>query len=503
MDGQRTRGSVVFGTILLAVGVLTLAGQLIGPGGGGLLWPIIVIGFGLAFFAGMVLGGRSMAYLAIPGAIITGVGLMLLLNNTFRLWEIQFYGWALIVSAVGIGLVVTGTWGQQRDLVRSGWKVAKTGLVLFIVFGILSEMVFNTGGMSGRLGNLFWPLVLVLVGIAQLILRSYRLIRGETTWHEEVNLFWPVMFIGAGLMWALVRLGALQLSQLALLINLWPLLLIAAGIDIILGRRMQWINLIMGVLVVMGMFFIVYNGPGMGLTARLPWMMVAGVSTENQPVNQWVSGSGPLTSEARSLKNFSQINMMLSGDVDIVQGSPAGIVVEAEENLMSNIQTDVQGSQLVIRTRPGTGITSSRGLRFTVTVPNLDAVTLSGAGTITNQSLTGNELNLRVNGFGTINFNDLNVKNFNIQMNGMGTINTAGEVDSLNVQINGAGAINLPDLKAQTARITVSGLGNATVWVISQLDARVNGAGTISYYGDPSTSQTSHGIGSLRKLGPK
>jgi hypothetical protein len=163
----------------------------------------------------------------------------------------------------------------------------------------------------------------------------------------------------------------------------------------------------------------------------------------------------------------------------------------------------VQGSQLIIRTRPGTGITSSRGLRFTVTVPNLDAVTLSGAGTITNQSLTGNELNLRVNGFGTINFNDLNVKNFNIQMNGMGTINTAGEVDSLNVQINGAGAINLPDLKAQTARITVSGLGNATVWVISQLDARVNGAGTISYYGDPSTSQTSHGIGSLRKLGPK
>lgn len=54
----------------------------------------------------MLAGGRSAAGLTIPGSIITTIGLLLLYQETFDHFESWAYAWALIPTAVGVGIVI-------------------------------------------------------------------------------------------------------------------------------------------------------------------------------------------------------------------------------------------------------------------------------------------------------------------------------------------------------------------------------------------------------------
>jgi hypothetical protein len=51
------------------------------------------------------------------------------------------------------------------------------------------------------------------------------------------SLFWPIVFIGAGVMLLLSNLGYLPWESWGVLWRLWPLLIIALGIDLLIGQR--------------------------------------------------------------------------------------------------------------------------------------------------------------------------------------------------------------------------------------------------------------------------
>ena len=82
MSSQRNAGALVGGSLLIIFGLLALAGQVFrGFNFWTTFWPLFVIGFGLLFFVGMLAGGRSVSGLAIPGTIVTTIGLMLVYQN--------------------------------------------------------------------------------------------------------------------------------------------------------------------------------------------------------------------------------------------------------------------------------------------------------------------------------------------------------------------------------------------------------------------------------------
>jgi urea transporter len=155
MEPNRNQGSLIVGVLLIAAGVLFLLSRLAGFSGWGAFWPYIIIGVGAAFFIGMALGGRNAGVLAIPGSIIVMVGLILLLQNWMAIWETWAYAWTLIVCAVGLGIAFYGMRSNQPDLRNSGWSLARLGLVLFVVFGVLFEFIFTFGLGFQRLKSPF------------------------------------------------------------------------------------------------------------------------------------------------------------------------------------------------------------------------------------------------------------------------------------------------------------------------------------------------------------
>jgi hypothetical protein len=62
------------------------------------------------------------------------------------------------------------------------------------------------------------------------------------------SLFWPVLLIGIGAIWLLVNLGFISPAGIGLLFNLWPLILIALGLDLLFGRRSALIGALIALL---------------------------------------------------------------------------------------------------------------------------------------------------------------------------------------------------------------------------------------------------------------
>jgi hypothetical protein len=68
--------------------------------------------------------------------------------------------------------------------------------------------------------------------------------------HRRPSLFWPLVLIGAGVMLLLSNLGYVPWSSWNVLWRLWPVLLIALGVDVLFGRRSMAGALLSGVLMI-------------------------------------------------------------------------------------------------------------------------------------------------------------------------------------------------------------------------------------------------------------
>ena len=172
MSSQRNAGALVGGSLLIIFGLLALAGQLFRNFNfWNTFWPFIIIGFGLLFFVGMFAVGRSVSGLAIPGSIITTIGLMLFFQNVTNYWESWSYGWTVILMAVGLGIFIMGVWGQNASQRAAGLRVLRIGLIMFIIFGAFFELIFSAGAPFG-LRSIIFPAALILLGVYLVLTRS-------------------------------------------------------------------------------------------------------------------------------------------------------------------------------------------------------------------------------------------------------------------------------------------------------------------------------------------
>ena len=505
MEKPQNRSSLIFGAILIGVGILLFVGQVFDVMNWGEFWPFIVIGAGLAFFVGMFLTGKSAGGLAVPGSIITTIGLILLVQTMFGWWEAWSYAWGLIVASVGVGIAIHGMWSDNPERQRRGWEVTRTGLVLFLVFGAIFEFIFSFTGVSGRPGSLFWALLVAALGLFQLVVRSYRLITNPAEVKGDGrDLGGPILLAGVGIFAALAVQDILPASKVWSLLSLWPLLLVGAGVQIIFGRRTPWVGALVAVAILAVAFTIAFAGERLGIRLSSPWRFgPITFSQEPWKIRQRVTGNGQMGENSPEVSDFNRVKLSSVGILKIVQGESESLTITAEENLLEYITTRVSGNELEIGVEPGIGITPTQDITYLLTVKNLEEVSLSGAGEVIIDELATDRLVLESSGVSKFTLGDLQAERLEVHISGTGSAEVAGKVEMLEISISGAGNFNGADLQAQEAEVKISGLGNTTVWVERRLDTSISGAGNISYYGDPQVSKTTSGAGSVNHKGSK
>lgn len=210
-------------------------------------------------------------------------------------------------------------------------------------------------------------------------------------------------------------------------------------------------------------------------------------------------------------KPFSKVRCKDIGTLILTQGTQPALVVEADEELFSELTAEIIGDSLVLGldddwiSRIGKVFSSilnqtERQVVYHLTVAEVGQVSISGKVNLACAAFAAENLVLKVSGLGKLDFSHLDCTSLEVIISGRGEFSAAGRADHQTIRISGSGEYRAADLTSQSARIIISGQGNAALRVSDSLDITISGVGQVNYLGRPKVRQVISGVGSSKRL---
>ena len=208
--------------------------------------------------------------------------------------------------------------------------------------------------------------------------------------------------------------------------------------------------------------------------------------------------------EVRELEEFHSVDLRSFGRVVLMGGSQQKVEVEAEEDLLPRVRTEVQGGVLVVGLRWWLGallrMPELNEVQVRVTVPMLRSVKLSGAGQVRSEgALSAEDLELQLSGAGRLAL-EVKARRVETRLSGAGAVELSGTAAEMEIRLSGAGAVRADRLETRRVRIRASGAGECRVQAAETLEAEVSGAGSVRYRGNPRIESRITGVGRLAPL---
>ena len=213
-----------------------------------------------------------------------------------------------------------------------------------------------------------------------------------------------------------------------------------------------------------------------------------------------VAGSGTLATDTRAVAGAHGVELASIGNLTIVQGDKEELVINAEDNLLPLIESNVdKGGVLILRFKDH-DVRPTKPVTFTLTVPHLDRITLSGSGNIAADRLAADRERIRLPGSGSIRLAQLDAGEVAVTLDGSGKITLGGgSARRQTVELSGSGSYTADGFKTDAAAVSVSGSGQASVNARETLDVKLSGVGNVSYSGDPKVTKEVSGVGSVHR----
>ena len=183
--------------------------------------------------------------------------------------------------------------------------------------------------------------------------------------------------------------------------------------------------------------------------------------------------------ETRDLPAFNGIKSQGVYKLRVTAGQARSVVVNGEEGQLAQLSTTVVGDDLVITMPEKKSHSWNERVTITITLPELTR--------------------LHIQGLGDTSLNDLVGESFELKYQGVGTLTAKGTVNRLVLKAEGVGRINAKDLTAREVDARLEGLGSVKVRATETLTARVEGLGSLTYFGRPKqVTKSAEGLGSVR-----
>jgi hypothetical protein len=249
--------------------------------------------------------------------------------------------------------------------------------------------------------------------------------------------------------------------------------------------------------------------------------------------------------EVRNVEKFTKLSFRYPGKLYLKQGPTQKVELEGDANVLKEVETDVDGSRLIIGKEGDRwwkwDNEDSKKITVYITMPNIEGVNVSGSGTIIGQSkIKTDDLDLNVSGSGSLFLDvdasgdvdadvsgsgDIDLKGSfgsfdssvsgsgkiilsatirdqaSFGVSGSGRIEASGSAENVKTNISGSGKVLAADLETNRCEVRISGSGDVEIAVKNELDANISGSGSVSYRGNPGkVNSHSSGSGKVRKL---
>ena len=190
-----------------------------------------------------------------------------------------------------------------------------------------------------------------------------------------------------------------------------------------------------------------------------------------------VKGSGNRVVQKREISPFTSISTEGAFEIEVTCQKDPSLEVDGDDNVLEFVTAEVRGNTL--RLKSSKSYSTNEPVRFKITVPNLEGLTVSGAG--------------------RIDIKDMKNDKFEIDSNGAPNIIVAGSTKTVDINSNGAGKIDTHNLRASRAVVDSKGVSRIDLDVVDQLDVTVSGPSSVTYSGDPVVNKTVNGPGKVEK----
>lgn len=308
------------------------------------------------------------------------------------------------------------------------------------------------------------------------------------------NLFFPMALIAFGALWLLVNFNVIPGENLWALTRIWPFFLIVWGLSLILRNNWPLTGVVTSAVLVGGAML------GVVFAAQLGWTAPQGWHMRDGDFSGRIAGSGQIETETRQISGVNGVSINYPADVTLVQGTEESIVIEADDNLLPQLQTEERNGVLVVESNArnwSERVRPTQPVKITITLANFELIDISSAADVTMAELETATLNVDVSGAGNVTIGNLSAEEFTADLSGAGDMEVSGSATNVGLSISGAGSFDGEGFQTQTAVIDISGFGDASLRVSDELKVEISGAGSVDYYGSPVVHQDVSGLGDV------
>src|SRR5688572_8466042 len=167
------------------------------------------------------------------------------------------------------------------------------------------------------------------------------------------------------------------------------------------------------------------------------------------------------TKETRNVGTFTKISFRVPGKLYVRQGSPQKVVIEGKKEVLEEIETDVEGSRLVIEIDKKWGDWhwgNDDDVNVYITVKDIEGLSVGGSGDLIGETkITANDINLNVSGSGNMKVEVEASGDMESDVSGSGNIELKGKCRNFNSDVSGSGKVVMSITASGDAEFGVSG----------------------------------------------
>ena len=210
-------------------------------------------------------------------------------------------------------------------------------------------------------------------------------------------------------------------------------------------------------------------------------------------------GNGIVEEDHRAVNSdFTSISASEGLDVYVTQGNDFEIVVEADENVIDLIGTDIKNGTLRIHAIENIGRATKK---VYVTLPIItNLVTSSGADMITKNAISAQNIDLSASSGSSLQIKNLKAEKVTADSSSGADIKVEGETESLYSNASSGSGIKAEHLTTAKCEASASSGAGITVNVSESLIAKASSGGNIRYTGNAEVEHKKSSSGSVSAL---
>ncbi len=233
----------------------------------------------------------------------------------------------------------------------------------------------------------------------------------------------------------------------------------------------------------------------LGLTLAFVGLFMA-VASPLQ-AKKYIYGKGEVISEKRAVKGFDAIEVSSAFDIELTQGDSETLVIEAQENVMEHVRTEVFGGKLKIYIKGN--LRKVKHLKAYISFKMLREISLSGACDLKGMNkFELKDIEFDLSGATEVDVN-LDATEIVIDGSGASDIILRGQANNMEIDVSGASEINTLDLEVDEVVVDASGASTIKVYAKTELRVEASGATTVRYKGSPSVDFDASGASSIKR----